>query len=98
MYMLSNLNRSFLSQVKLYCYRKMGSSTSTDEKKTVDLTGTVNNNVLVNNEITADHFEVIIILLAIIVVLKVVEFCYFIYYKHKKQLKKRYGNNNNGTN
>lgn len=69
----------------------MGSSESREEKKTVDSTGTVNNNVVVNGEVDIYSTE-IVILLGIICALKVIEFIYFIYQRHYKNIKKRFIN------
>lgn len=66
----------------------MGGSTSS-EKKTVDSTGAVNNNVVVNGEVDVSSFE-IIILLGIICAIKIMEFIYFIYRRHYQNVKKRH--------
>lgn len=65
----------------------MGSNTST-EKKTVDSTGTVNNNVVVNGEVDVTSLE-IVILLGIICAIKIMEFIYFIYKRNYHNIKKR---------
>lgn len=65
----------------------MGGSTSS-EKKTVDSTGTVNNNVVVNGEVDVSSLE-IIILLGIICAIKILEFIYFVYGRHYHNIKKR---------
>lgn len=66
----------------------MGGSTSS-EKKTVDSTGAVNNNVVVNGEVDVSSFE-IIILLGIICAIKIMEFIYFIYRRHYQNVKKKH--------
>lgn len=73
----------------------MGSKQSTNEKKTVDTIGTLNNNLLLGGTDVMNiyNFE-IVLLLSIICVVKLIEFGYFLYRQHSKQLKKKYSNNN----
>lgn len=65
----------------------MGGSSST-EKKAVDTTGGVNNNIVVNGEVDVSSDEVVI-LLGIICAIKIMEFVYFIYRRHYQTIKKR---------
>lgn len=67
--------------------------TSSSEKKTVDSTGTINNNVVVNGEVDVTSLE-IIILLGIICAIKIMEFIYFIYRRHYQNVKKRVSTQN----
>lgn len=69
----------------------MGSSASTDEKKTVDTSGTVNNNVVIQEESFSKTLECILMVNTIIAVVQIIEFVYFVYFKHKKQWEKKYG-------
>lgn len=65
----------------------MGSTESKSETKTIDTTGNVNNNVVINDQVNIYSRE-ITGLLAIICVLKIIEFIYFIYTKHYRRIKK----------
>lgn len=65
----------------------MGSSQSTKETKTIDTTGNVNNNVVINDQVNI-YSQEITGLLAVICVLKIIEFIYFIYTKHYRHIKK----------
>lgn len=65
----------------------MGGASST-EKKAVDTTGGVNNNIVVNGEVDVNSDEVII-LLGIICAIKIMEFIYFVYRRHYQNIKKR---------
>lgn len=69
----------------------MGGNTSS-EKKAVDSTGTVNNNVVVTaeslGEVDVTSSE-IVIFLGIICAIKIMEFIYFIYKRHYRNVKKR---------
>lgn len=67
--------------------------TSSSEKKTVDSTGTINNNVVVNGEVDVTSLE-IVILLGIICAIKIMEFIYFIYKRHYQNVKKRVSTQN----
>lgn len=69
----------------------MGSS-PTKPEKTVDTTGTVNNNVIVSNVTgEVDVFSIeIVALLGIICILKIIEFIYFIYNRYYRRMKKRF--------
>lgn len=71
----------------------MGGSSSTEEQKEVDATGTINNNIILKN---TDHMNVestqfgTFILIAIICGIKILELLLFIYFKHRRGLKKSY--------
>lgn len=73
---------------------EMGSWFSKNEeiKKTVESTGQVNNNVIVEDSVTIHNTE-IIILLYIIAIVKAIEFIVFLYNAHTKRLKRKYGQN-----
>lgn len=59
--------------------------------KAVDATGTVNNNIVVQEEHTIDKYSrEIVIMLLILCVVKILEFIYIVYREHTKKLKKRY--------
>lgn len=67
----------------------MGSSPSQHETKTIESTGHVNNNVVIQE--TEDIYSMeIVILLALLCVLKILEFGSFLYTKYRQQLKKKY--------
>lgn len=66
----------------------MGHSESKEEKKTIDSTGSVNNNVVVNGEVDVNSMEVII-LLGVICAIKIFEFIYFLYRRHYRNIKRR---------
>lgn len=63
----------------------MGSSDS----KTAETTGTANNSVIINGQVSVFGIE-IIVLLGIICALKIIEFIYFIYNKYYQRMKKRF--------
>ena len=73
--------------------------------KTVDTTGTVNNNVVVTEPIQVSDFEIEFILWTICII-KIIELGLFIYREHNRSLKRKYlmknssnnntSNNNNG--
>lgn len=71
----------------------MGGSSSTEEQKEVDATGTINNNIILKN---TDNMNVestqigTFILIAIICGIKILELLLFIYFKHRRGLKKSY--------
>lgn len=67
----------------------MGLFTSKSEKKTVDSTGTVNNNVVIGGEVDVFSVE-IVVLLGIICIIKMIEFIYFIYNRHYRRMKKHF--------
>lgn len=69
----------------------MGSWFSKNEKiqKTVEATGQVNNNIILEDSVTIHNTE-IIILLYVIAVVKVCEFIVFLYNTHTKRLKRRF--------
>lgn len=71
----------------------MGGSSSTEEQKEVDATGTINNNIVLKNTDTwnasSNQFETFI-LIAIICGIKILELLLFIYFKHRRGLKKSY--------
>lgn len=70
----------------------MGGTTSHDEAKTVDSTGQVNNNVVVQETVDVYSSE-IVILLGVLCILKILELGCFLYMNHKKSLKKKYAGN-----
>lgn len=62
-----------------------------EEEKTIDTTGQVNNNIVLQLERDVDYFGTgITIMLLIICIVKGFELFYFIYKEHNKKLKKRY--------
>lgn len=65
----------------------MGSGESKTEK-TVDTSGTVNNNVVVTADLTMEKTQILLLFLCI---LKTMEFLYFVYVSHQRKLKKKYG-------
>ncbi len=66
----------------------MGSEES-KEQKTVDATGNVNNNVVIQESVPVHNFE-LKILIYVICVVKIVQFLFFIYKFQSKRLKRRY--------
>lgn len=77
----------------------MGAKTSTEVRKEVDATGTVNNNIVLKNTDTMNvstDFEMFI-LIAIICGIKILELLLFIYFKHRRGLKKTYISNKNNV-
>lgn len=71
----------------------MGSWFSKNEEihKTVESTGQVNNNVIVEDSVTIHNTE-IIILLYVIAIVKVFEFVVYLYSTHTKRMKRKYQN------
>lgn len=67
----------------------MGLFSSKSEDKTVESTGTVNNNVVIGGQVDVFSIE-IVVLLGIICALKVIEFIYFIYNRYYRRMKKRF--------
>lgn len=70
----------------------MGSRTSSEEKKTVDTTGNVNNNVVIQEPVPVETQE-IVILLSIITTIKIFELLIFLYKQHVKGIKKKFDKN-----
>lgn len=70
----------------------MGGSTS-NAKKQVDSTGTVNNNVVITEPVPIETREVLILLM-IITTIKIIEFLIFLYKQHVKSVKKKINMNN----
>lgn len=72
----------------------MGGSSSTEEQKEVDATGTINNNIVLKNTDTMNVVESTqfntLILVAVICGIKILELLLFIYFKHRRGLKKSY--------
>lgn len=67
----------------------MGSSQSQQETKTIESTGHVNNNAVIQE--TEDVYSMeIVILLSILCALKILEIGIFLYSKYKQQMKKKY--------
>lgn len=62
---------------------------SEEEVKTVDTTGTVNNNVVIQDAVTV-HSSPIIIILAIILFIKICELIYIIFKSYNRAQKKKY--------
>lgn len=70
----------------------MGSEESKAEVKTVDSTGAVNNNLVINDPVQIEH-KLLEILLWTICIIKILEFLLLIYKIHRKNLKKQFTNN-----
>lgn len=70
----------------------MGSTQTKDEQKTVDTTGQVNNNVVIQETVDVYSSE-IVLLLSVIVVLKLIEFLCYVYMQHARKMKKKYSGN-----
>lgn len=68
-----------------------GGSSKPVETKTVDSTGTVNNNVVVTEPVPIENRQ-ILILIWVICILRVAEFLWMLYREHHKGLKKKYSN------
>lgn len=68
----------------------MGSTTSHDDKKTIDATGEVINNVVVQTPVEVQHTEKIIILLLILCTLKIISLIIYIYSSMARKFKKKY--------
>lgn len=66
----------------------MGGKQSTPDQ-TVQSTGQVNNNIIIEDEVKIQNTEIVLIL-SIICVIKILEFLYMIYKAHKKGLHKRF--------
>lgn len=89
----------FLVHYDFYAHRylqrliisKMGGSDSKQESKTVDSSGTVNNNVVLNDPVPIMNNEIVILLWTICVI-KVLELLLYVYREHYKNIKKRYAN------
>lgn len=76
-----------------YSHRNMGGGGSKhQDAKTVDTSGTVNNNVVFTEPVPIHH-ETLEWLILVICIVKVIELAITIYKIHQKQLKKKYGNN-----
>lgn len=65
-------------------------SPSVEEKKTVESSGAINNNVMLSGEPVNIISIELTILVAILVILRIIEFGYFLYRSHQRQLKKKY--------
>lgn len=74
-----------------------GSESSHAETKSVEATGQVNNNVVVEfgalRDTVGDYGIGILILLSLLCVLKALEFASYVYMNHIKKMKKKYGTN-----
>lgn len=67
----------------------MGSSPSQHETKTIESTGHVNNNLVIQE--TEDVYSMeIVILLSVLCILKILEIGIYLYTKYKQQMKKKY--------
>lgn len=69
----------------------MGGGESKVETKTVESTGHVNNNLVIQEPVPIQTDE-IIILLCVIAVIKILELGIFVYKQHVKGIKKKYNN------
>lgn len=67
----------------------MGGGESKEETKTIDTTGNVNNNVVIQESVPI-HNEEMKILLYVICVVKIIQFIFFIYKFQVRRLKKKY--------
>lgn len=67
----------------------MGTQYSTEEKKSVDSNGSVNNNFVVENTVDVQS-KIITILLLIICVIKILEFLVYLCSRYTQQIKKKY--------
>lgn len=70
----------------------MGSATS-GETKTIDTTGNVNNNVVLQNPEDVIAPEILVILI-IICIIKMAELIFYIFHKYRKGLKKKFTQTN----
>lgn len=70
-----------------------GGESKTAETKTVDSSGTVNNNVVLSQPVPIENRQ-LLILIWILCVLRVIEFLWQIYREHNKNLKKKYSGDN----
>lgn len=70
----------------------MGGKESKEETKTVDTTGNVNNNVVIQEPVPV-AMEEVIILLAIITAIKIIELVIYFYKVHTRNVKKKYSAN-----
>lgn len=67
----------------------MGSSQSQHETKTIEASGQVNNNVVIQE--TEDVYSMeIVVLLSLLCALKILEIAMFLYNKYRQQMKKKY--------
>lgn len=67
----------------------MGSSQSQQETKTIESSGQVNNNVVIQE--TEDVYSMeLVILLSLLCALKILEMGIFLYNKYKQQMKRKY--------
>lgn len=73
----------------------MGGTQSHEDKKTIDATGEVVNNVVVQAPVEVLNTDRIVILLTILCVLKVISLIIFTYGGLIRKLKKKYKNNQN---
>lgn len=73
-----------------------GGSSKPTETKTVDSTGTLNNNLVIENSVPVHNSE-INILLYILVAIQIINLLLIIYREHQKNLKKKYLKQNNNT-
>lgn len=71
-----------------------GKSSTHDENKTVDATGVVNNNLILNEKINIYSVE-LVVLMSIICVLKAIKLGLTIYLSMKRNIKKTYANRQN---
>lgn len=67
----------------------MGWFSSEEVDKTVDTTGTVNNNVIVSDTVDV-HNDHIVTILYVLAILKIIEMLYVIFKVYNKQNKKKY--------
>lgn len=69
-----------------------GGSKAVTEKKAIDASGAVNNNIVIEDPVHI-RSPMIMVLLWIICVIKLIELALFVYREHKKAIKKKYANN-----
>lgn len=75
-----------------------GGESKTEEHKTIDTDGTVNNNLVFNQEKPVDiHNKEIIILLSIICAIKLIQLGVYLYVNHRRSLKKKYASGQNNS-
>lgn len=70
----------------------MGGSHSSEEEKTVESSGAVNNNIVFSGSVQISNREMVTLLI-IIAIIKVLELAFFVYREHKKTIKKKYAGN-----
>lgn len=74
-----------------------GGESKQNLEKSIDTTGTVNNSVIVDNEVPIVSKEIVILLSALLII-QLMQMCLHIYAQYTKKLKKKYTSQNASRN